>query len=459
MTQSGFIVAVDLGTSKITGVIGRKNENGVISILHHVSLPSEDSIRRGAIYNIGKAGAIVNKLIKLLENKMDSKIAKIYVSLSGRSLHTMLVREESKLTSDNGIVTSDVIDRLRSDAQKYHPDLKSNFDIADVEYFLDDKPESNPVGVACESVEAVFRIIVGRPNLLSNIEKVIEKSEVGMAGYIVSPIAAADIVLTDEDKNLGCAFIDFGAGTTDVLIYKGGILRHFVTLPFGGKNITRDISELNFVEADAEQYKIKFGKAKESNEGFTFSSPFSSKPDIDLVELNKVIVLRLDEITANIKEQIKLSEYGNELGAGIIITGGASQLKNIDLYLNQKLNMPVKRSSTRKVFVNNASDLVSDPSMSALFGMLLKGTENCEYMKPVVNIDSPQEEVKSVTESTEPVRSGGIWSGIFGKDSSQKKSTPSKKQHQSSHTEKNKGKLGDAMKNIFTDFFEDPEDN
>lgn len=461
MTQSGFIVVIDLGTSKITGVIGRKNDNGVISILHHVTLPSEDSIRRGAIYNIGKAGSIVSKLVKMLEHKMDASIGKVFVSLGGRSLYTTLLREEMTLAAENGIVTNEIIDKLNASAKNYQPDLKSNYDIADVEYFLDDKSEKSPIGVASENIKAIFRIVVGRPNLITNIQKVIEKTNVEIADYIISSTAAADIVLTDEEKDLGCAFVDFGAGTTDVVVYKGGILRHMVTIPFGGKNITRDITELNFVESDAEQYKVKFGKAKESNEGFTFSSPFSSKPDIDLVELNKVIVLRLDEITANIKEQIKLSEYGDELGAGIVITGGASQLKNLDLYLSQKLGMPVRKATARKTFVNNAPELVSSPSMSSLLGMLLKANENCEYIPPkVIVVEEEHEEATEDTETPRTPRStpkgNRGWGGIFGKDPKEKKSkndsTPNK-------TPDKKGKLGDAMKDMFIGFFDDSEDD
>ncbi len=460
MTQTGIIVAIDLGTSKITGVIGRRNENGVISVLHQESLSSENSIRRGTIYNIDKAGGIVKRIITLLGNKITGKVGQVYVSLAGQSVHSLILNEEISLSAEGGIVTSEVIDKLYAKAKKYQPDLKYNYAIADVEYFLDDKPEKNPVGVTCERIEAVFRIVVGRPNLIKNIQKVIEKSNVKIAGYIIGAISSADIVLTDEEKDLGCAFIDFGAGTTDLIVYKTGILRHFVTIPFGGKNITKDIAELNFVESDAEQYKMKFGKAKDSNEGFAFSSPFSSKPDIDLVELNKVIVFRLDEITANIKEQIKLSGYGNELGSGVVITGGGSQLKNIDLYLNQKLNLPVRKASARKSLINNVSDLVADPSMSTILGMLQKGNEDCEYIEPVGE-DSDDKDVSSESNVTTQ-RSGNRWSGIFGKDNNSTKKVITKVKKTTNEVTdsiKDQEKFGDSFKNFFGGLFDETEDN
>ena len=456
MTQSGFIVVVDLGTSKISGVVGRKNENDVISVMHHASLPSENSIRRGAIYNIEKAGAILNKLIKILENKMDARVGKVYVSLGGQSVHTLIVKEGMNLASENGIVSSSVINKLESLARKHQPEMKLNYAIADVEYYLDDKPERNPVGVTCDYIEAIYKIVVGRPNLLKNIEKVIEKSSVKIAGYIIGAISSADIVLSEEEKDLGCAFVDMGAGTTDVIVYKGGILRHMVTIPFGGRSITRDIEGLNFVETDAEHYKIKFGKAKESNEGFTFSSPFSSKPDIDLVELNKVIVMRLDEITANIKEQIRISGYLDDLGSGLVITGGTSQLKNIDLYLSQKLNMSVRVASARKSYVNNVPELVSDPSMSALLGMMREAKENCEMEKPKVPVREVVEGSVSSTSIEEEVSRGSRRWGIFNsnKDSDDKKNITKVKKSDRG----DKGKFGDAMKDIFSGFFDDSDE-
>ena len=258
----------------------------------------------------------------MLENTLDRKIGKVYVSIGGQSVHTEMIREMKQLSS-SGIVTESVVEQLRNAADKYKPDLKRKYAIVDVEYFLDDKPEKNPVGVTCSTIEAEYQVVVGRPNLGPNLEKVIvEKGHLQIADFLVGPLAAAAIVLTDEEKELGCAFLDFGAGTTTLSIYKGSILRRMVTIPFGGKNITKDIAELNFVESDAEQYKVKYGKAaRENTESSLFASPFTSKPDIDLVELNKVIVMRLDEITANIKEQIRLSGYQEQLGAGLIITG------------------------------------------------------------------------------------------------------------------------------------------
>ncbi len=378
MTQSGFIAAIDLGSSSIKGVVGRKNENNVISILANGSIPSKNSIRRGMVYNIEETGANVRKLITMLENSLGRKIGKIYVSLGGQSLRTLEFREAIEL-SPGGIVSDDAVNRLRASAEKYTPELTRAYKVADAEYYIDNKPERNPVGVTGSRLEASFRLITGRPNLMGNVEKsVTGKAELPIADYIVGGLAAAAVALSDEEKELGCAFVDFGAGTTTLSIYKSGILRGMVVIPFGGKNITKDICALNFTESDAEQLKIKFGKAFENQESSFFASPFSSKPDVDLSQLNRVIAMRLDEIVANLKEQIRLSGFEDKLGAGLIITGGASQLKNMEAYLNRELKMPVRRAVAKKTFINNSPELVNDPAFTRVLGMLLLGQENCE---------------------------------------------------------------------------------
>ncbi len=384
--QSGFIAAIDLGTSSIKGVVGRKNENNVISILASGSIPSKNSIRRGMVYNIEETGASVRKLIAMLENSMGRKIGKVYVSLGGQSLRTLEFREAVEL-STGGVVSDDAVQQLRASAEKYSPELSRAYTVADVEYYIDNKPERNPVGVTGSRLEASFKLITGRPNLMGNVEKSITgRAELPIADYIVGAMAAAAVALNDEEKELGCAFVDFGAGTTTLSLYKGGILRGMAVIPFGGKNITRDICALNFTENDAEQLKIKFGKALESQESSFFASPFSSKPDVDLTQLNRVIGMRLDEITANLQEQIRLSGYEESLGAGMIITGGASRLKNMDAYLTRELKMPVRVATAKKAFINNSPDLVNDPSFTRVLGMLLMGEENCE-----LQVVEPQE--------------------------------------------------------------------
>lgn len=450
MTQSGFIAVIDLGTSKIKGIVGRRNENGVVSVLASSFIESGNSIRRGMVYNIEQAGANVQKLVMMLENILERRIGKVYVSLSGQSLFSIDFSEVLKISK--GMVTEEEIGRLRKSAEKFIPELKRNYSIADVEYYIDDKPEPNPVGVTGSEIEAVFKLIVGRPNLYANIEKSIgAKTDIKIADYIVGPIASAAITLTDEEKELGCAFVDFGAGTTTVSVYKGGILRRMVVIPFGGKNLTKDICSLNFTENDAEELKIKFGKAIDGQDSSQFVSPFSSKPDVDLAELNKVIGMRLDEITANIKEQIRLSGYEGQLGAGLIITGGASQLKNLDLYLKQKLKMQVKKASAKKMLVNNAPELIQDPSYTQTLGMLFFASEDCELVK--VETEEEYQEAKKHSGS-----SGWINSIRNSKNEKKPKEPKKEKKGKKGKPDKQEGGFFTKVENVFGGFFTEEDE-
>lgn len=454
--QSGFVAAIDLGTSKIRGVIGRKNENGVISITAYQEVLSNNCIRRGIVHNVEETGSNVRKLIDLLENKTGKKITRAYVSLSGQSLYCTNTREVKQLPQ-TGIVTEEIVSQLRANAEKFKPDFKQMYTIADVEYFVDEKPEKNPVGVTCSLIEADYKAIVGRPNLFTNIKNAIEKkSNLEIVDFIVGPLATASATLTDEEKELGCAFIDFGAGTTSLSIYKGNILRYMVVIPFGGHNITKDICELNFTEADAEQYKTKFGKAKDAKDSnatssfFTspFTSPFSTKPDINMEELNKVITLRLDEITANINEQIDQSGYKGQLGAGLIITGGASQLKHLDIYLEEKLDMKVRKATAKKTIVNNYSELTNDPSYTQMLGLLMFADEDCEH----IYIDDLEEKKEKREEEKDDNSKRGK------KSFSDLRNLVNKKNEKKEEKIKKSGSLGSKMGDFFSGFFTEDDD-
>ena len=416
MIESGFFVAIDLGTSKIIGVVARKNKDNVISVLASETTPSENCIRRGLVYNIEKTSANVRIIINKLENKLGRKIAKVYVSMAGQSLHTITHKVNKQLLS-SGFVSDNVIMQMRKEADKFTPDMSKLYNVADIEYIINGKAESQPVGVAATEIEGHYQMIVGRPNMLANIKKSIEeKAGLEIAGYIIGPLASANITLNENEKELGCAFVDFGAGTTSLSIYKGGKLRHMAVIPFGGDIITKDICELNFTEEDAERYKTDIGKAYEVKDAKTPSSRArkSGNPEADLPDVDYVIEMRVQEIVINIENQIKLSGYEGKLGAGMIITGGASNLTNLNLYLEDKLEMPVRKASAHKAYINNFPELANDPSFTQALGLLLYSSENCE--KEVVEKLKTDADEEPVTVTPKPTTKRGIidrFGGLF----------------------------------------------
>lgn len=390
MEQSGFIVGIDLGTSKIVGVLGRKNEQGVISILASESIPSDSSVRYGVIYNIDEVAGKIKKLINLLENKVGKKIGKAYVSIAGKSLRAV-EHVETKFMDGTTPITFAVLDGMEQQAKLNKPDFYTNYSVLAPEYYLDGKYEEDPIEKFASTIEGHYRLVIGRPNIKANLIKSIsEKAKIEIAGFIVGPVAASALLLDEEDRQKGCALVDFGAGTSTLSIYKGGLLRYMAVIPFGGRTITKDIQELGFVYDSAETYKKRYGKlGKDKNKPVT-----DIAPDVDLRELNKVIQLRQDEIILNVLNQIKESGYADQLEAGIIMTGGASQMEGLADYLAEKAQMPVKKAVAKRVYINNAAELLQNPAYTQVLSLLIFANENCEKKEIIV----PQEEIKPVVQ-------------------------------------------------------------
>lgn len=377
MEQSGFTVAIDLGSSKIVGLLARKNEKGVISVLASEVVPSDSCVKHGVVYNIDEAAGKVKKIINLLENKAGKKIGKVYVSVAGRSLRAIEHTQTKVLSPDEEITFQD-LDEMEQQARQNKPDFFTNYSVIAPEIFVDGVKMATPedaIGKTGSLIEGRYRLIVGRPNMKSNLIRCItDKNQLEIAGFVVGPIATGTIVLDEEDKEKGCALVDFGAGTSTVSIYKDGLLRHISVVPFGGKTVSKDIQSLGFAEAASETYKIKYGKVGKDKS----KSIVQSNSEVDLKELNKVIQLRVEEIVLNVINQIKESGYFDQLEAGIIITGGASQLDGLAGYLAEKSKLSVKRGVVRRLYINNAADLLQNPIYAQCLGLLLFANENCE---------------------------------------------------------------------------------
>lgn len=400
MDQSGFIVGIEFGTSKIVGLLARKNEQGVITILASETISSDTCMKYGVIYNIDEAAGKVKKLISLLENKAGKKIGKAYVSVNGRSLRA-IEHTETNVLQRGELVTFAILDRMEQQAKLNKPEFFTNYSVLAPEYYLDGKYEEEPLDKEASTVEGHYRLIIGRPNIRTNIDKaIIEKDHIGIAGYIVGPVAAGALVLEESERQGGCALVDFGAGTTTLSIYKDGLLRYLSVIPFGGRTITKDIQGLGFVLEAAESYKIRYGRLGKKKEK-TSSGVVNS--DVNLKELNKVIQLREDEIILNLIHQIRESGYGDKLEAGIITIGGASQLAGLTEYLAEKTQLPVKRGVVKRVYINNAADLLQNPAYTQSLGMLLFANENCEKKeepKPIKTVE-PQPVTESETKVEE----------------------------------------------------------
>lgn len=388
MAYTDFIAAIDLGTSHLVGMVGTKNASGALSIIAYEVEDSGSCIRRGCVYNVKETANKIKRLVLKLENKLNgSKIGQVYVGIGGQSLRS-IDHTVCKVLGVEGVVTEEIIDALYQECREYRPDMLAVFDVVSPSYFLDDKPESNPVGVPCSRIEARYKLIVGRPSMKLNIiNSIAEQAKIEIAGILVSPLALGDVVLSDNEKDLGCALVGFGASVTTVTVYKGGKLVNLSIVPFGGNLITKDLTNLRVVESEAERLKITYGSAKADRDNEltiqVSQADGMGLREIKLGELNNVVESRMDEILENVYARLEATGLLNALSAGVVITGGGAALKNLPNVMSERLKMEVRYSSVRKgVIASGDLIMASNPEYAVAIGLIVKGTKNCALYIP-----------------------------------------------------------------------------
>ncbi len=417
--NSEYIAALDLGTSKIIAAACAKNKDKGISAIALEQENSETCIRRGCVYNVDEASKKISNLIRELNKKLPQPIEKIYVGIGGQSLKT----ETYAVYIDNPMetpVSETMVQSLLDKCKEYKPDFFDVLDIVSPEYFLDGRPEKKPVGIRCKKIEARFQLILGRPSIKRNLQTCIaENNKIEIAGYIISPLAVADAILTDTEKNLGCALIEFGAGVTYLSVYKDGFLKYLATIPLGGNVITKDICSLNIPEDEAENLKIKYGSAfveansDDSKLTIKLSQTNHYQKTIEVEELNNIIESRVDEILANVNHQIEISGYSGSLGAGIIITGGGASLKNLPESVEDKTKQKARIISPEKSLLLSTEKThfsFNKLGKEEIIGLLHLGKENCgKVVKQTITEPGPgifkQEEIE--VKKAEPTTSQG----------------------------------------------------
>lgn len=413
MAATDFIVAIELGSSKITGIAGRKNSDGSVHVLACASEDSSSFIKKGVIYNLNKTAQSLTSIINKLEGTLEASIAKVYVGIGGQSLRTVKNTVVRHLEEENTI-SQELVDSINDENVQIPLIDLDILDVAPQEYRIGNNFQTDPVGVISNHIEGRFLNIIARDSVKKNLEKCFEQANIEVVDYFISPIATAKVALTDNEKRSGCALVDFGADTTTVSVYKNNILRHLTVLPIGGTSITRDICNLQIEESEAEFLKIEHGSAineadKEGQESRTI--PLSDKRTIEEKTLNDMIEARTEEIIANVWNQIQISGYDTQLLAGIIITGGASNLRNLEEAIRKRTKIE-KTKLVRTIWqgVKAASpDMIqANGAYNTILGLLYAGEVNCckpIEIKPVSSLFEEQEtEVEQIDRKAEAER-------------------------------------------------------
>lgn len=382
VSTTDFIAAIELGSSKVTGIVGKKNGDGSIQILAHAKEESSSFIRKGVIFNLDKTAQSLTSIINKLESSLNCSIAKVYVGISGQSLHTVkhsVVRD----LKDETVISQELIDAICDENLSAPLEDMDILDVAPQEYKVGNTLLAEPVGVPANYIEGNFMNIVARTAIRKNLERCFSLAKIEIADMFISPLITAQAVLTESEMRSGCALVDFGADTTTVSIYKGNILRFLSVIPLGGNSITRDITSLQMEEQEAEKLKLIYGNAifdhESEAEGPETIQSEDSNTTVELFVLNDIIEARAEEIVVNVCNQIELSDYNGRLLSGIVITGGGSNLKNIDELIRRKSKTDKVRIAHAPHYNVSSPDYadLKDGTQNTLFGLIATGTENC----------------------------------------------------------------------------------
>ena len=419
--EERYVAAIEISSSKIIGAVGRVLPSGQINIIAVEQEKCLESVRYGIIQNLEETALRVARIIEKIERSPSiapKKIRSVFVGLSGRSLHSIPTTVKINLPDDTE-VTDSIIERLRSDALRVAID--NTLEIVDAvprKYHIGKLETLTPKGAIGNEIEADFDIIVCRPELKRNIQRVIQdKLGIGIAGFVVTALATGHLILSPEEKRLGCMLTDIGAETTIVTLYRNGSLNYFATLPFGGRNITRDITSLSLLEERAEDIK------KTSGNAIAPENPSSLNLNgIKLSDVANLVVARSEEIVANIAEQISYAGIKEkDLPGGIICIGGGTRLNGMTELLTRQIGLPAKYGRLPAYVhiegVKGAGAEISEVASILYAGATLTRTECLEVPKreeiPVTG-EKPEKQDEPADNANETPR-GPSAMGKFGK--------------------------------------------
>jgi cell division protein FtsA len=380
MENSEIIVGLDIGTTKIAAIVGQKNEHGKIEIIGHGRTESI-GVKRGVVSNIENTVNSIKIAIEQAELKSGVDIKYVNVGIAGQHIkslqhHGSIIRKNI----DEEINQND-IDTLN--ANMYNLNMAPGEEIIDVipqEYIIDaEQGVKQPVGMLGNSLEANFHIIIGQTAAAKNIYKCVRKADLEVVDLVLEPIASAEAVLNDEEKEAGVALVDIGGGTTDIAIFQDGIIRHTAVIPFGGDIITEDVKEgCTIIKKHAEELKVKFGSAlaSENRDEEVVAIPgLRGRPpkEITLKNLASIIQARMEEIIDHIHYEIKNSGYEKKLIGGIVLTGGGALLKHIAQLTEFITGMDTRIGYPNEHLANDVPDEMASPMYSTGIGLVIEG--------------------------------------------------------------------------------------
>ena len=386
MQSTNISVGLDIGTTKIVAMVGRENEFGKVEILG-VGKSQSLGVHRGVVNNITQTIQSIQQAVEEAKTNSGQAIEDVVVGIAGQHIRSLQHSDYITRSNPEKVIDQDDIDALIQQVHKLV--MLPGEEIIHVlpqEYKVDGQAEiKEPIGMYGGRLEANFHVVVGQVHSIKNIGRCVVSANLQLANITLEPLASSDAVLTQEEKEAGVALIDIGGGTTDLAIFKDGIIRHTAVIPFGGNIITEDIKEgCSIIEKQAELLKIKFGSAwpGENRDTEIVAIPGLRGRDpkeISLKTLSKIINARVVEIIEQVFLEIK--NYGHtvqkkKLIAGIVLTGGGSQLKHLKQLVEYITGMDTRIGYPGEHLAGETSQNNTSPMYATAVGLLMKALEN-----------------------------------------------------------------------------------
>lgn len=416
--QSNVTVALDIGTTKICAVAARRDPHGRVEVLGFGKVNSE-GVLRGVVSNIEKTVRAIQEAVTFAEKAAGMKFEVVHVGIAGQ--HIRSLQHRGILTRDNNHteISQGDIDRLISDMYRLVlPPGDKILHVIPQEYTVDNEQGiADPIGMSGVRLEANFHIITGQISASSNIYRCVDRTGLKVASMTLEPIASAAAVLNPEEKEAGVVLVDIGGGTTDITIFKDGIIRHTAVIPFGGNVITNDIKEGCTVMANqAEKLKIKFGSAMadEVYENRIITIPgLRGRDPREILERNLAMIIqaRVEEVLDYVLSEVKRSGYERKLIAGIVFTGGGALLNHIDKLAEYHTGMSARIGVPVEHLAHGYLEQLGSPIYATVIGLLLRAFENPAKVLPKEAKAAPTTE----EEPEEDERSGKWYEQLFKK--------------------------------------------
>lgn len=385
MSESVYIVGLDIGTTKIACIVGEKMPNGKIEIRGYGKTEST-GVKRGMVFNIEETVNAIKRAVEEASEQSKVEIRSVNVGIAGHHIKSLQHRGVLMRENADVEITDQEIDKLKQDMYKIS--MAPGEEIIDVipqEYIVDDEDGiRHPKGMLGSKLEANFHVIVGQVSAAKNIIKCIERAGLTMEHMILEPIASAEAVLGEDEKEAGVALVDMGGGTTDIAVFYDSIIYHTAVIPFGGNVVTEDIRQgCSIIKKYAEEIKIKFGSAvaSENRDDEVVSIPGirgREPKEISFKTLASIIQARLEEIFDLINYEIQKVNADHKLIAGIVLTGGAAMMKHIRQLAEFKTGLEVRLGYPTEYLANETSEELASPMYSTGIGLVIEGTAKYE---------------------------------------------------------------------------------